>query len=330
MKNMGRLRNRGDPERGGFTLVELLVVIAILSILLAILFPTYSRVKRMATAVACPIAYIAEDRTVWVCDTTGSHQLKVSDREINEAFLAWSPEGTKLTFRAAAGTVIVDPSTSRTAIVGDLENAVWVSRDKLLGNRYVGSDGRNDLYRVSTVTGQATLWKQRKAMRLPYGQTWCHYAPLQVQGFVVAEADVIWLPTSDVVLRSDTWASRRTIWEDPGNNIEDFNARVDDLGEYIAWTRARQARIGGPWYVAVKRVNDGPSVPPTILGADFESLSFCDWTPEGQLLVVVTRGGKPELAIMDKGGHLIQTIPTGKGLLDNPGRIAAWRRCQLW
>jgi prepilin-type N-terminal cleavage/methylation domain-containing protein/prepilin-type processing-associated H-X9-DG protein len=41
------------PRRAGFTLIELLVVISILALLVAILLPTLSRVRKQARAVAC-------------------------------------------------------------------------------------------------------------------------------------------------------------------------------------------------------------------------------------------------------------------------------------
>ena len=55
-------------ERKGFTLIELLVVIAVITLLMAILLPTFQRVKRQAKAVLCQ-SNLRQWGTMWAAYT---------------------------------------------------------------------------------------------------------------------------------------------------------------------------------------------------------------------------------------------------------------------
>jgi len=61
-------------KRSGFTLIELLVVIAIIALLLAILMPALSRVKKQARTVTC-MALLKQWGTIWsmYCDDNGGY-----------------------------------------------------------------------------------------------------------------------------------------------------------------------------------------------------------------------------------------------------------------
>jgi len=58
----------------GFTLIELLVVIAIIALLMAILMPALSRVKRQARSVTC-LALLKQWGTIWsmYCDDNNGY-----------------------------------------------------------------------------------------------------------------------------------------------------------------------------------------------------------------------------------------------------------------
>ena len=52
------------PRRESFSIVEILVVIGIISVLIAILFPVLAKARRSALVLACPIAYVGEERVL--------------------------------------------------------------------------------------------------------------------------------------------------------------------------------------------------------------------------------------------------------------------------
>ena len=67
-------------SRSGFTLIELLVVIAIIALLLGILMPALSRVKKQARSVTCQ-ALLKEWGTIWsmYCDDNNGRFSEAGD-----------------------------------------------------------------------------------------------------------------------------------------------------------------------------------------------------------------------------------------------------------
>jgi hypothetical protein len=80
--------------------------------------------------------------------------------------------------------------------------------------------------------------------------------------------------------------------------------------------------------VAVKSIDDDPSVPPTLVGTNFPYVMFCDWTNNDDLLVVIT-DTDTKLAILKQDGTLIRYISTPYGVGHTDG-CAFWRRWEHW
>jgi hypothetical protein len=103
--------------------------------------------------------------------------------------------------------------------------------------------------------------------------------------------------------------------------------RVDPLGEYVAWTQKRTGGERGlmaPKVVAVKSVSDHSSRAPTILGRQFQSIYFCDWTEQGTLLCNVNTGRGWQLAILDRKGSVLRWLATTTPPAS--GAIASFRK----
>ena len=77
--------------------------------------------------------------------------------------------------------------------------------------------------------------------------------------------------------------------------------------------------------MALKALEDDPDAPPALLGAEFDSATFCDWNEHDQMLVIITQRGANQLALMDTQGRVLRTIPTRRGLY-NIQAAACWRR----
>jgi hypothetical protein len=308
--------------------MELLVSVAIIGVLIAILLPAAMKVRRMALVLACPIAYQAEDRSVWLCDPEGKYQLQITGPNTAGHWIRWSPHGDKFLTEDPIGVnLIVNPASMTINVVPGLDNAVWIDNHTIIGTRYFGS--YDELWRTNTDNGTLCRWKANKDMGLPYGGVTSDYNPILTTGFIACEADCLWSPTADVVLRDQDWNLGKTIWRDPNNDFEDYNVRLDYFGEYAAWSRGRDPGPGQKKVVAMKAIDAPSSDPPTLLGLNYENVTFCDWTPHGDLMVLITENKKRQLAILDKQGRLIRNISTPPGLGEDDG-CATWRRYEHW
>jgi prepilin-type N-terminal cleavage/methylation domain-containing protein len=97
-------------RRRGFTLIELLVVIAIIALLMGILMPALSRVKKQARSVACQ-ALLKQWGTIWsiYCDENDGHFPEAGD-------LGWKRGTWVIAFRPQYRTrskVLLCPSASK-------------------------------------------------------------------------------------------------------------------------------------------------------------------------------------------------------------------------
>ena len=82
--------------------------------------------------------------------------------------------------------------------------------------------------------------------------------------------------------------------------------------------------------VAIKHIKDHGSKPPELLGLEYSSVIFCDWTPDGQILVTIDKAERRVMAIMDRHGRVVRELALGMELHPGTAPIATWRRYERW
>jgi len=108
-------------KRKAFTLPELLIVIAIIALLISILLPVLWQVRRRALVLACPIAYVGEDKVVHLTDPYGKWDLAYPDARAAQSYqpwVQWSPSGQGIGVTVSTGPgswapAILDPMSAR-------------------------------------------------------------------------------------------------------------------------------------------------------------------------------------------------------------------------
>ncbi|HEX2971004.1 MAG TPA: prepilin-type N-terminal cleavage/methylation domain-containing protein, partial [Tepidisphaeraceae bacterium] len=291
------------PRRKAFTLVELLAVIAIISVLIALVLPALKSARRRALVLVCPIAYVGVDGFVHLTDPEGKCDLQVTERAPGQFAegVFWSPSGQRLVCQAGLTLIIyvLDPASgqvmTRASFSGIILN--WLDDDQLLASNPRG------VYVINANTGQVV--KTYPDLRMPPGPGQASPLPLQCapRAFIAT-----WNPpeTSDLLLaqfKKDMIAGP-TI---PGS-WGAVDPRVDPGGEWVAWRDV----IHMPHRLGLRRLKDPPFVPSTVFAGEFRSIRLCDWSEDGNLLLVnATEDNQTwTLALYDKTGKLVRKIPT--------------------
>ncbi len=277
--------------------------------------PGLNRLRYTALVLACPIAYRAEDGTLWLTDSRGTHNLKIFDGPASAP--TWSPSGEEIAFSCS------DANGSYTGILNLMTKEIrkfpvlerndyyssflgWVDRMHFIQGYCRG--------RVISVCSALTGSVVREVSYDDVGIGWnIEFSPDQfVGGYFTNERKTNWTPCTDIKIRNRDFKVVRTIWEDSWYKlIEDDHPRINPSREWVAWSRGKQVGDSPPRLIAMKRLFASPSKYPKEIAGQFANVFFCDWTPDGLLVNIQFKKSEPwQLAILDKEGNLVRAIPT--------------------
>jgi len=260
-------------RRRGFTLIELLVVIAIIALLMGILMPALSRVKKQARSVACQ-AMLKQWGTIWsmYCDENDGRFPEAGD-------LGWKRGTWVIAFRSQYRTkqdILVCPATAKRRSSGGANDLAWGDST----HTYImGSGGIFDSREVASYGGNNwTFYAEGngKIQGRPIPWNW-KTKDVSQAGNVPVFADTMWRGGGPCYRTSDTGALSRTFnriippqfdgqWigydnemmhfainrHQTGTNTLFMDWSVRSIGLKELWTLKwhRKYPINGPWTMA--------------------------------------------------------------------------------
>jgi len=321
---------RCPPRRAGFSLPELLASVAILAVLLALLFPALRKARRAAVALSAPVAYLGADSRVHATDARSGLDLQfdvVANRTMQcpvcHAPPSWSPSGQTLAFSLMAQgqrlTAFVEPASGKLRTVREDRYFLgWLD-----GDTYLETQGLSALF-VRRAGGppshDALANEARVAFIAP--------APAGAPGPYIASVQSG--PRGMVTFLRKDLSLGRPVWVEPAAGVlANEQPRVDPQGEFVAWSKRRDPNNNKdstvPRFIALKHVSEPSTRPPSILGAEYFSAFFCDWTEDGRLLANVSDDNRTwRLVVLDREGRLQWTLDTPAP--PAAGVVASWRK----